>query len=823
MGFRPSVSLIATIACVVLLCPATMSMADADPCDGFMLLRPEGPYTVGQKVEVIVTLTSDQRDRVLGVGVIGVGDGKTGVDARSLGQGVWQAETVVGLVSSEAPRVGYNVYYKTEAGKNKDCQRWQPVEMDPGLAIQIKGPEWTAVGRPAEYEVHVGGDASMVSVRWDFEQEQRSATLLTDTLDVQRIRWKEPGTRTVIVEVTAWGQSRMATMTTRVAPADSGLTVQGPRMLKQNNAGRWNVRMPQIGHPGSSRYVSLIVDWGWGETSRYVGGGSYTEIANSFAHPGTYEVGLKVEDKSIGPVAEGRFTVEVTGEEPALDLEVSGPARVSAGIPAWWTLRTTKGRPPYEFYIKPNTGTARTVTTDSGSAKIDLSFSTPGEHLLWCSVVDADRIASGGRQAAVLVEAIEQPAGDDGTPDSDESGTTDTPPAVDPAPDTEPDEESGEEPAPDGDDGIDPDVFGGLVIKGTTVITAKSSATLTATDHGGRAYDRVTWESSNTEVLIVSPGGLIGGHKPGRATIIGRVGDMTAYHEVEVVEGDGGEVIEEEDPKFNPFLDAFDDETRPGTDDGDDGSGADEVSDEPGSRDEEALEDPVELMGIEVDGGNDGLGFETINRTHESNAEVAEKLKERGAEPKPGPGTTPPDPSSDPAPDDPNDLVGTWYLLDRYVTTWEGITDQMTPVVTARAAVVRFERRGGTYVGLVVRDGFLPGTMHQDYKIDPLRKGQEVCWIQREGDDFYTGEMLIPHGRQPYQQRGPARFVVQGDRALVWAGPPGMVEMDFARYRDHGSTEAASRGFRISSEDQIGRHEPGPQGDSIGLVGVDVD
>lgn len=83
------------------------------------------------------------------------------------------------------------------------------------------------------------------------------------------------------------------------------------------------------------------------------------------------------------------------------------------------------------------------------------------------------------------------------------------------------------------------DATGGLQIVGLAPparIRVGDSVMLRGVDMGGRAYGAVTWVSTDTGVLRVSPAGTATGLAPGSVTILARAGGSAAYLDLEVIE-----------------------------------------------------------------------------------------------------------------------------------------------------------------------------------------------------------------------------------------------------------------------------------------------
>lgn len=243
--------------------------------------------------------------------------------------------------------------------------------------------------------------------------------------------------------------------------------------------------------------------------------------------------------------------------------------------------------------------------------------------------------------------------------------------------------------------------------------------------------------------------------KAGHATVIVHVGDMRAYHDIEVVK-----------EPFNPFLDALkkdpggnvvvktippdgeEEDEQPvetGPENGD--SQSDDTED-----DSDDL-DPIKIGGVPVDpdderDSEDDLGFHKVGHEHESDN-------------KDGPGL--PGVSTDPhetALADPYDLTGTWYFVNGYYTCENPGATHISPAWAQKSVVVRIEPRKDRFVGKVVRNGVLPGyensvrTAASCSSGPHLHQGEEVLWVERSEKDIYEGQITIDDGSGYQNNRG---------------------------------------------------------------------
>jgi len=547
MSFRKLVhSIAAVLTCVWILLSNSMPCVAAPSCDGAIFLRTEGPYKYGQEVAVRVIISPEIHYPDGQVDVFSARDKRYCVMAEDLGDGVWDAKIRIPLQNDWNRKIGFRLWQ----GEKLVCEKTKPINMKAEMVMDIKGPEWSCAGYPAEYELTMGG-ASLLSIHWDFGQEERNTMVNAQGRDVQRIRWKSPGEKSVIATIRASGhplQSRL--ITTPVAPENGGMVVEGPRTVQQGDLKEWKIVVPPMGPRHMAYHIELEVDWGQGETSRYVNRNSRFEIRKRFVRPGTYTVGLRLLERNVSLLLKNNFIVKVIENRPTLDLQVTGPQQVTAGTPAFWTAQTTRGRPPYEFWVRLwDRAKLRTLLSESNIAKFNLNLSTPGKNKLTFQVVDADGIASDWHEVKVLVTPEKDEATVVNNTQGGNTSTTGGTIKKDPPPDSGQQNGSGSGATPVGDPTGSPDIYGGLVIKGPARVSVDASARLKALDHGGRAYASATWDSSNTEVLRVSSSsGWVQGLKPGHATVIVHVDDMRAYHDIEVVKG-----------PVNPFQDAVDD------------------------------------------------------------------------------------------------------------------------------------------------------------------------------------------------------------------------------------------------------------------------
>ncbi len=82
---------------------------------------------------------------------------------------------------------------------------------------------------------------------------------------------------------------------------------------------------------------------------------------------------------------------------------------------------------------------------------------------------------------------------------------------------------------------VNPDVSGGLVIRGPARIPVGGTGAYRTTDHGGRPVGGASWHALS-DIIRVGSDGVVEGLRPGRATIMATVNGMRAYLEIEVVE-----------------------------------------------------------------------------------------------------------------------------------------------------------------------------------------------------------------------------------------------------------------------------------------------
>ncbi len=789
----------AVLTCVWILLSNSVPCVAAPSCDGAIFLRTEGPYKYGQEVSVRVIISPETHYPNGQVDVFSAHDKRYCVVAEDLDDGVWDAKIRIPLLNNWNRKIGFRLWQ----GGKLVCEKSKTIDIKAGLGMDIQGPEWSCAGYPAEYELTVGGDASLLSVHWDFGQEERSRYVNAQGRDVQRIRWKTPGEKSVIATIKAWGHTAQTMLiNTRVAPEKAGLVVEGPQTVQQERLNEWTIVVPPMGPRHMTYHMALEVDWGQGETSRYVNKIYQFGIQKRFVRPGTYTVGLRLLERNVSPLLENKFIVKVIENKPRLDLQVTGPEQVTVGTPAFWTARTTRGRPPYEFSVEPWYDKKRTLSSESNVAKFNLKLSTPGKNKLIFQVVDADRVWSDWHYVNVLVTPEKDEATEVNNTQGDNTSTTGGTIKKDPLPDGGQQNGSGSGATPVGDPTGSPEIYGGLVIKGPARLSVKASANLKAVDHGGRVYPSATWVSSNTEVLWVSSNGRVQGLKTGNATVIVHVDDMRAYHDIEVVKG-----------PFNPFQDAVDDlkkdpnvkvvVKKPPPD----GEEADEQGAESGSDggdsqsdttddDSDGL-DSITIGGISVSsddekGSEDDLGFNKVGHEHAYGDTPDMPVKpDAGDSQSDGPegsaddldsmsiGGIPADPDDEEGPEDmlgfkkvghkhesdnkggldlfgvstdpnataltdPYDLTGTWYLVNNYY----GICGtHISPEAAQKSVVVRIEPKRDRYVGKVVRNGVLPGhesSRTTKYSWGPrLDQGEEVLWVERSEKDIYEGQITV--------------------------------------------------------------------------------
>jgi Bacterial Ig-like domain (group 2) len=653
--------------------------------------------------------------------------------------------------------------------------------------------------------------------------------------------------------------------------------VEGPPTVQLGDLKEWTIVVPPMG-PGHRIYhMELEVDWGQGETSRYVNRNNRFEIQKRFVRPGTYTVGLRLLERNVSPLLENKFIVKVIENEPTLDLQVTGPEQVTVGTPAFWTARTTRGRPPYEFSVVPWYDKKRTLSSESNVAKFNLKFSTPGKNKLIFQVVDADRVWSDWHYVNVLVTPEKNEATVVNNTQGGNTSTTGGTIKKDPPPDGGQQNGSGSGATPVGDPNGSSDIYGGLVIKGPAKVSVDASANLKALDHGGRAYASATWDSTNTEVLSVSASGAVQGLKTGHATVIVHVDDMRAYHDIEVVKG-----------PFNPFADAVDDlkknpnvkivvkKTLPDGDEADD-QGVDTGSDNDDSQsdgpDDDADDlDSMTVGGVSVDSDDeedleDDMDFKKVGHEHAFGDTPDMPVKPDAGDPQSnGPDgsaddldsmsiggiSADPDDEEDPedmlgfkmvghehesdnkggpglpgvttdlpaaALADPYDLTGTWYLVNSYYAGENLGATHISPAWAQKAAVVRIEPRKDRYVGKIVRNGVLPGIESHWYKhAIRWRKGQEVLWVERKGKDTYEGQ-IMRHSR--LTDRIYVIFKVEGKRTKICANASEYICQKYLNDSQCGYGWIAL-GFRISSGDNVGRYKRTPESDSINVFGTEV-
>ncbi len=539
-------SIAAILACGWILFSNSIPCVAAPSCDGAIFFRTEGPYKYGQEVSVRVITSPEIHYPDSDVEVFSVSDDdRYRFNANDLGDGVWDVTIRIPLLYNWNRKIGFRIW---QGGKIV-CEKTKAVDMKADMVMDIKGPEWSCTGYPAEYELTMGAAPSPLSVHWDFGQEERNTMVNTQGRDVQRIRWKTPGEKLVIATIRAQAhplQSRM--ITTQVVPKNRSLVVKGPQTVQQGKIEAWTIAVPPIGSQHMTYHMALEVDWGQGETSRFVNRGNWFRISKRFGHPGAYTVGLRLLEGNASALLEDKFIVKVIEDRPTLDLLVTGPQQVTASTPAFWKARTTRGRPPYKFWVKRwDSGKLWTVSSESNVAKFSLYLSTPGKNRLTFQVVDADGIESDWREINVLVTPEKSKTALGNSTQGGNTPTTGNTVKKAPPPDNSQQNGTGSGLTSVGHTTGSPEVYGGLVIKGPAKLPVYASARLQALDHGGRTYVTTIWVNSNTEVLSVSSDGRILGLKPGHATVIVHVGDMQAYHDIEVVEEEG---------PFNPFLDA---------------------------------------------------------------------------------------------------------------------------------------------------------------------------------------------------------------------------------------------------------------------------
>jgi len=525
-------SIAAILTCGWILFSNSMLCVAAPSCDGAIFLRTEGPYEYGQEVAIRVIISPEIHYPNGQVYVFSGNDKRHVVAAEDLGDGVWDAKIRIPLRNNWNRKIGFRLWQ----GKKIVCEKTKTVDMQAGMVMDIKGPEWSCAGYPAEYELIVGGDASFLFVRWNFGQEEHSRYVNAQGRDVQRIRWKTPGDKSVIATISAWRHPVQTMMiNTRVAPVHAGLVVEGPLNIQQGKLKDWTIVAPPIGPRHMDYHMELEVDWGQGETSRYVNRNRRFEIQKRFVRPGTYTVGLRLLERNVSPLLEKKFIVKVIENKARLDLQVTGPEQVTSGTPACWTARTTRGRPPYEFSVELwNPNKKLTLSSESNAGKFNLNLYTPGKKDLLFQVVDADGMWSGWHYVKVLVT----PEKNDATVENVTQGSNTTTTG-----------RQGLTPSPTGGNqgsgstsGAPPVQFNGLVIQGRSNMNEGESINLKAEDLGGRPYPSATWISRDPKVLSVSSNGTVQGLKSGTAAVVVKVGSLSASHVIKV--------------RFNPFTGA---------------------------------------------------------------------------------------------------------------------------------------------------------------------------------------------------------------------------------------------------------------------------